>query len=105
MPDNNSTLRFWPVFVVLVGLAVLASVANLFDFIKMNKIQTEGKRQIFAIDSIYHTGSRDEIFVNFTVAGKVYRAHKKVKNAMAKGDSVAVYYLETEPSSNAIASE
>ena len=97
--------NFWIVFVVLIVLAAVANMGNLFEYNKMNNLNTEGRRVKCAVDSIATVGSKTEVHTRLVVDGKIYQVSQKIKALVHKGDSVVVYYLEKDPSTNAIADE
>ncbi len=103
--QNKSRLNFWIVFVVLITLAAIANIGNLHDYNKANELSTEGKRIRCAVDSLVKIGSKTEVHVRFVVNGRIYEASQKIKALVHKGDSVAVYYMEKDPSTNGIADE
>jgi hypothetical protein len=105
MEDKKINRSFWIVFAILLGFAFIATVGNLFEFDRMNKLNTTGIRVMGMVDSIAASGSRTEIFVTFRAGNKEYHLSKKVKSNIVRGDSVPVYYLQTDPTTNGIATE
>lgn len=105
MEGKTSKVSFWIVFVVLIALAAIATLGNLYEYKRMDKLENEGKRVLLAVDSLTDKGSRKQIFVTLRVSGRAYVISKKVKSKVAVGDSVPVYYLVSAPSTHAIATE
>lgn len=105
MTNKQTKRSFWILFVILVGAAALGSLMNIHEFTRMNRLNAEGKRIRCPVDSIGSKGSKTEIFVKFKVDGKDFSTSKKVKAQINKGDTVSVYYLENDPSTNGIATE
>lgn len=105
MEQKKSSKSFWIVFAIIIAFAAVSTFGNLFEYGRMEKLNTEGKRVLLPIDSISPKGSKTEVFVKLNVAGKSYTISKKVKTKAALGDSVAVYYLEENPATNGIAEE
>jgi hypothetical protein len=103
MEKKKTSTSFWIVFALLIGVAAISTFGNLFEYRRMEKLNTEGKRIRLPVDSISIKGSKTEIFVQLNVRGKSYTISKKVKTTLAVGDSVSVYYLEVNPATNGIA--
>jgi len=103
--EKKTGRNFWVVFALLIILAAIATIGNINEYMKMNKLNTEGKRILVPVDSVVDKGSKKEIFVRFSIDGKEFKLSKKVKSQVAKGDSVPVYYLPGNPSNNGIAEE
>ena len=104
-PTKKSNQYFWLFFSFIIILAVTGTVGNLREYWKMNRLDTEGKRILCPVDSVIKAGGKEEIFVHFTIDGKTYNASKKVKTAIASGDTVPVYYLQSDPAANRISTE
>lgn len=105
MSDNKSSKGFWWVFAGLILLAAFATIGNLTEYNKTNRLHTEGIRTMAVADSVAAKGSKTFVRVLFSVNGKVFQSEKKVKAPIQKGDSIPVYYLPADPYSNAIAVE
>ena len=105
MEEKKTNKSFWIVFAVLIGFAAISTFGNLFEYRRMEKLNTEGKRILLPVDSLIQKGGKREIFVTLSVDGKQMVISKKVKAEVAVGDSVAVYYLEDNPATNGIAVE
>jgi hypothetical protein len=105
MEQKKSNKSFWIVFAVLIAFAAISSFGNLFEYSRMEKLNTEGKRILLPVDSFIQKGSKREIFVTLSINGKQIVISKKVKAQVAVGDSVAVYYLPESPFTNGIAVE
>jgi hypothetical protein len=103
--QNKSRRNFWMVFAVLILLAAIANIGNLYEYNKANELNTQGRRIRCAVDSLVKIGSKTEVHVRFAVDGRIYEAKQKIKALVHKGDSVAVYYMEKDPSTNGIADE
>ncbi len=101
--SKKNRLSWWLTFVVLIALAAVANLGNLYEYNKMNQLNTEGVRIKVAVDSTVKIGSKTEVHASFAVKGKMYKASQKIKNLVHKGDSVALYYLEKDPATNGIA--
>lgn len=71
----------------------------------MDKLNTQGRRVLCAVDSVVEKGSKHEVFVKLRVGDKEYTVTKKIKLAVQVGDSIPVYYMPDNPSVNAIAEE
>ena len=104
-PNKKSTQSFWLIFSIIIIFVVTGTVGNLREYWKGNKLDTEGKRILCPVDSVVKAGSKNEVFTHFAIDGKIYNASKKVKSNVVAGDTVPVYYLETDPSTNAIITE
>ena len=102
MEQKKSAKGFWIVFGLCLAFAAISTFGNLFEYKKMDKLNSEGKRIMGIADSVNIKGSKYEIWVNFSVNNKTYVAEKKVKAVVAKGDSVPVYYLPENPETNGI---
>ncbi|MFN8287018.1 MAG: hypothetical protein U0V74_09715 [Chitinophagales bacterium] len=101
----KSSKGFWIVFALLIGVAAVATIGNISEYRKMDRLESEGKRKMCAVDSISVKGTKREIFINLQVEDKQYRIVKKVKDKIAVGDSVAVYYMPEDPNTNGVAAE
>lgn len=105
MEEKKTSKSFWIVFALLIGFAAISTFGNLFEYRRMEKLNTEGKRILLPVDSLIEKGSKREIFVTLRANGNSIVISKKVKTVVAVGDSVAVYYLEENPATNGIAVE
>lgn len=97
--------NFWIVFAVLILLAAVANIGNLYEYNKANMLNTQGRRVKCAVDSIAKIGSKTEVHARLVVDGKIYEVSQKIKSLVHKGDSVVVYYMEKDPGTNGIADE
>lgn len=102
---NKNNKSFWIAFTALLLLAAIATIGNLMEYRKMDKLETEGKRVMCTVDSIAKKGSKEEIYMHLMVGDKTYIVSKKVKESIAIGDSVAVYYMPDNPSVNGVVAE
>jgi hypothetical protein len=105
MEPIKTNRTFWIVFAVLIGLAAIATIGNLLEYNRMEKLHTQGKRVLLPVDSVVRHGNKHELFVTLSVNEKPIVISKKVKSPIVTGDSVPVYYLENNPATNSIAVE
>lgn len=96
---------FWIVFSIAIGLAAIATIGNLTDYRKMDRLNAEGMRVFCTVDSVHPKGEKTEVFVTLQVGGQAFMVTKKLKGSYQAGDSVPVYYMADDPSTNAIAGE
>jgi len=101
----KSRRNFWIVFVALILLAAVANIGNLYEYNKANMLNIQGHRVKCAVDSIAKIGNKTEVHTRLVVDGKMYEVSQKIKNLVHRGDSVVVYYMEKDPSTNGIADE
>ncbi len=102
---SKSGKGFWIVFVLLIAVAAIATIGNISEYRKMDRLESEGKRKMCMVDSVAEKGSKREIFMHLEVEGKNYTIIKKVKDKIVVGDSVAVYYMPEDPNTNGVAAE
>lgn len=103
--QKKSNKSFWVVFALLLTLAAFSTIGNVLEYRKTNRLNSEGRRVLGVVDSIHEKGSKRELFVTFQLNGKDYHLSKKVKSIVSVGDSVPVYYLQDQPTTNAIVVE
>lgn len=101
----KTSRSFWIVFAIAIGLAAIATIGNLTDYRKMDRLNAEGMRVFCLIDSVHPKGEKTEVFVTLHVGEQAYMVTKKLKGTFAMGDSVPVYYMADDPATNAIAGE
>lgn len=103
--DKKSNRNFWIIFVIILIIAAISTLGNLMDYRRMDRLENQGTRILAPVDSVAPKGSKNEIFVKFRVDGKEFKATKKVKTKVVAGDSVPVYFMPDEPTTNGIAME
>lgn len=103
--EKKTNRNFWIVFGIILVVAAISTVGNLMDYRRMDRLENQGTRILAPVDSVSPKGSKNEIFVTFRVDGNEFRTTKKVKTKVVVGDSVPVYFLPDEPSTNGIALE
>ncbi|MCW5907760.1 MAG: hypothetical protein KIS94_07880 [Chitinophagales bacterium] len=105
MEPIKTKRAFWTAFTALIGLAAIATIGNLLEYNRMEKLSTKGKRILLPVDSVVQHGNKRELFVTLSVNGEKIVITKKVKSEITTGDSVPVYYLQENPATNSIALE
>lgn len=104
--EKTKTSRsFWIVFAIAIALAAIGTIGNLTDYRKMDRLNSEGQRVFCLVDSVHPKGDKTEVFVTLQVGEQHFMVTKKLKGSYQVGDSVPVYYMEEDPSTNAIAGE
>lgn len=101
----KSRLSFYVVFGIIVLVASIATYRNLSEYRKQNQIQEKGIRTLGVVQDCNKSGSRYAIAVYFMHNQQRFQAEKKVKQPLAVGDSVPVYFLHDQPEVNGIAVE
>ncbi len=102
MERRRTKLSFWIAITLFIAAGAIAVLWKMYDYNKSDKLKNEGKRILLPVDSLIDIVDGKQIFVTLKVGDKVFALSQEIKNEVAVGDSVTVYYLEENPSENMI---